>query len=575
MHFLHLLTAIAALLLGALFGGRIAALFHIPRVTGYLLTGLLAGPSFAGLVGLPTLFTADALQELAILTDVALALILLNIGGQFRTEQLRRFRHRILLFSASESFGTCLLVGFATFASNQFVLQQVVPGLDLLQTSLAFALLLGLIAIATAPAATLMVIREYEAEGPVTSTLLTLVGLNNILAILLFAAAAHFLFLPESGLSQLAIKMFGPLLVGGMLGFALSLWGQRLELDTEFKLLLLGGAVATSAICIPLQLDILLASMALGIVLANSSPRWHRMQEALRQVDYPLYVAFFVLAGAQLHLETLSHIGLLGIVYVLSRSAGKIGGAWLGARLGRFGQRERSFIGLTLLAQAGVAIGLAEQVADLWPAGGHLVETVVLGSVVIFELVGPLAVRHGLVGAGEVPILSLLQKRAPQNAIEGFHSVVEHFRSSIGLPAGHRLRDPGDILVRHVMRQNVETLRNDTPFNELLRYISHSRYDRFPVVDQAGSFLGMINYTEIRELLFEPALAKLVVASDLVSSSHLALGPEQPLREALQILQKHRDISYFPVVDPDNRNRLLGILRQNDVLAAFRRLDLD
>ena len=574
MHFLHLLTAVAALLLGALLGGRIASLLHIPRVTGYLLTGLLAGPSFTQLVGLPSLLTTDALQELAVLSKVALALILLNIGGQFRTEQLRRFRHRILLFSASESLGTALLVSGGTVAVNQFYLQQVVPGLSLLGTSLAFGLLLGLVAIATAPAATLMVIREYEAEGPVTGTLLTLVGLNNILAILSFSVAAHLMFHGDSGMGQLAIKMFGPLLVGGSLGFFLSIWGQRLELDTEFKLLLLGGAVATAALCSALGLDVLLASMALGIVLANSSPRWHRMQEALRQVDYPLYVAFFVLAGAQLHLETLSHIGLLGVVYVVARTLGKLGGAWFGAKLGHFGERERKWIGITLLAQAGVAIGLAEQIAQLWPVGGHLIETVVLGSVVIFELIGPLAVRHGLVSAGEVPILSLLQKRAPQNAIEGFHSVLSHFRSSIGLPAGHRMRDPGDILIRHVMRQNVETIRNDTPFNELLRHISHSRYDRFPVVDESGHFLGMINYTEIRELLFEPALAKLVVASDLVSTSHLAVNPDQPLREALQLLQKHRDISYFPVVDPEDQNLLLGILRQNDVLAAFRRLDL-
>ncbi len=232
---------------------------------------------------------------------------------------------------------------------------------------------------------------------------------------------------------------------------------------------------------------------------------------------------------------------------------------------------KRRYVGFTLLAQAGVAIGLAGTLARQWPEGGHLMETVVLGSVVVFELIGPLAVRHGLVRAGEVPILSLLQKRAPQGTMEGLHSVVHHFRSSLGLPAGHRLRDPGDILVRHVMRRNVETIRNDTPFNELLRLIAHSRYDRFPVVDTEGRFIGMINYTEIRNLLFEPSLSRLVVAGDLVSPFHPAIGPDQPLREALKTMQLNRDISYFPVADRDQPDRLLGIISQNDVIATFRR----
>ncbi|AMV70424.1 voltage-gated chloride channel protein [Desulfuromonas sp. DDH964] len=267
----------------------------------------------------------------------------------------------------------------------------------------------------------------------------------------------------------------------------------------------------------------------------------------------------------------MTHIGLLGMVYVFSRTLGKWLGAVIGARLGAFGRREQSYVGLTLLAQAGVAIGLANSLVQAWPLGGRLIETIVLGSVVIFELIGPLAVRHGLVRAGEVPILSLLQKRAPQGALEGLHSVAAHFRSSLGLPAGHPLRDPGDILVRHIMRQNVETVSNATPFNELLRFIAHSRYDRFPVVDAEGRFLGMINYTEIRNLLFEPALVPLVVAGDLLAPNPRSIPPDAPLRIALETLRQHRDLSYFPVIDPEEPERLLGILSQNDLLAAFRR----
>lgn len=572
MNVASLLSALAVILFGALAGGRLAALCHVPRVTGYLVIGLVAGPSAAELLGLPTLLPVEVLAELRIVTDVALALILLNIGALFEVSHLRRWKQRIALFSCSEIGLTFALVALAVLVVNLLVLQRSVSGLSLWQTSLHFALFLGIIGVATAPAATLMVIREYEADGPVTSTVLTLVGFNNLVSVLGFAVIAHFLLLPHEGLTALLVKMAGPVLIGGFFGFAVSVWAQRLELPSEQKILLLGSVTGVTALCRFLQLDHLLASLTLGIVLANSSPVWHRMSASLRQVDYLLYVIFFVIAGANLHIETLTHIGLLGLAYVLARTLGKWLGARIGAVLGTFGPRERSYVGLTLLAQAGVAIGLANHLAHQWPEGGKLLQTIVLGSVVIFELIGPLAVRHGLVCAGEVPILSLLQKRAPQGALEGLHSVAHHFRASLGLPAGQRMNEPGDILVRHVMRQNVESVLNSTPFNELLKFISHSRYDRFPVLDGEGRFLGMIDYTEIRNLLFEPSLVPLVVAGDLVNAARHEIAPDQSLREALKILQLNRNVSFFPVIDPAEPDRLLGILSQNDVLAAFRRL---
>jgi CBS domain-containing protein len=402
-----------------------------------------------------------------------------------------------------------------------------------------------------------------------------MVGLNNFIAIFAFAIAAHVILHPTSDIGLLLFRLGGPLLLGGLTGFILSVWAQRLELPSEYKILILGGVAACAATSHWLDFDPLLTGLAMGVVLANSSPRWHLIRDALREVDYPLYVAFFVVAGANLHIETLGHIGVIGVVYVLARTTGKILGAIWGARLGQFDREKGYHVGISLLAQAGVAIGLASSLAAEWPEGGKLLETVVLGSVIVFELIGPLAVRHGLVRAGEVPILSLLQKKAPIGAVEGVHNVVHHFRASLGMPEGHRLDDPGDILVKHIMRRNVETIQNDTRFNELLRLIAHSRYDRFPVVDERSHFIGMIDYTEIRNLLFEPSLAQLVVASDLATPAHHAIDPEQTLREAMKTLQRHRNISFFPVIHPEEPEHLLGILNQNDVLAAFRRKEIE
>ena len=571
----NIISALAVILVAALIGGRLASLCRIPRVTGYLLAGLLIGPSFAELLHLPQLVSHYALGELRLISDVALALILMNIGGQLRTENLRRWKQRILFFSLTETILTGLLVGVSIFIVNYFMVQKIVPGLSLGYTSLLFGVFTGVISIATAPAATLMVVREYEAEGPITRLVLTLVSLNNLFSVFAFSIAAQLLISPSGGLVSIIYQLSIPLLLGGFFGFIMSLWAQRMELPSEHKILLLGGVTAVAVISRSLGLEPLLSCLALGMILADSSPRWNRLVKALNEVDYPLYVVFFVLAGANLHIETLAHIGFLGVTYVLARTCGKLAGASLGARFGKFGQREQTWVGMTLLAQAGMAIGLAATLSKQWPEGGRLVETIILGSVVIFELIGPVAVRCGLVKAGEVPLLSLLRKRAPQSGMEGLHSIANHFRNNLGLPAGHKLKNPGDILVRHVMRLNVETIHHGTAFQELLNIIAHSRYDRFPVVDDDQNFVGIINYTEIRNLLFDQSLSDLLVARDLVSSVHHSIPPDTPLREALKTLQKKRNISYFPVIDPEEPKKLLGILSQNDVLAAFRRLDLE
>ncbi len=571
----HIISALAVILVAALIGGRFATFCRIPRVTGYLLAGLLVGPSFAEIFHFPQLITHGALHELRLISDVALALILMNIGGQLRTENLRRWKQRIAFFSLTEVTLTGLLVGGSIFIANQFLVQHVVAGMTLEHTSLLFGVFTGTISIATAPAATLMVVREYEAEGPVTRLVLTLVSLNNLFSVFAFSIAAQLLVAPEGGLLTIAYQLCVPLFLGGSIGFIVSLWAQRMELTSEYKILMLGGVTATAVISRFIGLEPLLSCMALGMILADSSPRWDRLVKALNEIDYPLYVVFFVLAGANLHIDTLAHIGLLGVAYVLARTCGKLMGASLGARFGSFGQREQTWVGMTLLAQAGMAIGLAATLAKQWPEGGKLIETIILGSVVVFELFGPLAVRFGLVKAGEVPLLSLLRKRGPQTGMEGLHSIANHFRSNLGLPAGHKLESPGDILVRHVMRLNVETIHHGTPFQELLNMIAHSRYDRFPVVDDNQNFVGIINYTEIRNLLFDPSLSNLLVARDLVSSTHHSIPPDTPLREALKTLKKKRNISYFPVIDPEEPKKLLGILSQNDVLAAFRRLNLE
>jgi len=564
---IYTFAAAAVLFLSALFVGRAVFQWHLPRVTGYLLVGLCAGPSLSHLVGYPTLLDYADLARLEPVSHIALTLIMLAIGMHFQGEHLRRWQHRIAALSLCEIGITFTAVAIATTITHFFFgdVEQIAP--------LQVGLFLGIISIATAPAATLLVIREYDSAGPVTDVVRTLIGLNNLVCVLLFNVAVFSLLPPSNTHSNtLLSSLLLPPAIGAVAGFAMSVWAERLRSTSEEQLLILGGAIGVTALCDLLTVDAMLGTFTCGAVLANASTRDRELLASIRQLDYPLYVLFFSLAGANLHIEMLPQIGLVGAAYVLLRTAGKLAGCLLGARWAGFGERHEKWTGPTMLAQAGVAIGLSSTLAEVWPGPGQMLQTVVLGAVVIFELGGPIAVRLGLVHAGEVPVLTLLARRAPAGAFESLHHVVTHFRQSLGVPQGHRLDHAGDILVEHVMRKSVDTIRTDTNFNEVLHLVAHSRYDRFPVVDREDRFEGVIAYEDIRDMLFDPYTSNLVIAADLVKPLSLIAFPQQTLSEVLDMFREHPDASYLPVLDQADHGRLLGILSQNDVLAAFRRI---
>jgi Kef-type K+ transport system membrane component KefB/predicted transcriptional regulator len=566
-----IIFALGVAYLAALFVARFIIKLRVPRVTGYLLVGILLGPSFSHILMVPSIIDADSLKTLRIVSEVSLALIMFTIGTQFRGEHFRKRGKRIFTLSCFEIGTTVLLVGLAIFAGNYFLFKsfrQVEIGL--LMSSLQFAVFIAIIAVATAPAATLLVIREYNSAGPVTDIVLALVGLNNFISILAFNVASYFLLHHQGTATQFMTHLLAPLVFGAAIGFFISFWAQELESDSELQLLLLGGITGYVGIALLFHIDLFLGCFAAGIVLTNASPKADKLMNVLQRIDYPLYVIFFIVAGASLHLQEFAHLGYLGATYIAMRTLGKFVGNWLGAKFGGFGDIEKKYIGFAMLAQAGVAIGLSQALAKSWAAGGETVQTLILGSVVVFEIIGPISVRYGLVHAGEVPVLNLLAKRATENAFEGLHHILEHFRAAAGIPLGHKLNSPADILVKHVMRKNVETIHENTPFNDLLQHIAHSRYDRFPITDENNHFVGLIDYADIRDVIFDASLTHLVLAKDIMKPKSITLTPEQTLGEVLSIFRQYSNITFLPVLEGEGSGKLVGIISQNDVLAAFR-----
>ncbi len=398
-------TLALAILLGVGFVfAKIGQLVHLPSVTGYICAGLLLGPSGLGFV------THEAIEHnFNHFTRIALMLIAFGIGEHTEIKRLRMTAKTVGFIGVTEIVGAFLLVSVGSFLAA--VALGVGNGEWCAADNLAFAILLGSVAIATAPATILHVIQEVRAKGPFTTTLMQVVAVNNGIAIVLFGVcvslARH--ILGDASTSFLAAllasvnEIFSSLLLGVLTGLLIDTIVIRLKrrgemLTVGLSLLLLCGEVARL-----LDFSSLLAGMAAGFTIINRAHRDVRLFRTLNAFEAPVYVLFFTLAGAHLDLSVLAAVGWIGIVYYLLRGLGKIGGASLGARLVGASRPFQQYMGLALVPQAGVAIGLILLIrgdAGL-AACSSVINSVVLAGVFLSELTGPIFTRYALMQSGE------------------------------------------------------------------------------------------------------------------------------------------------------------------------------
>lgn len=547
-----LLLSIGIAYLFALGAGRLCAGIGVPRVTGYLLIGLAAGP-WLGSMGLPALISKEQLQTLTPLHDIIIGMIVFTIGGSCSLAALRKMGLKGFWISAFEIGLTAIFVATGTLAAGASPLT---------------AGFLALMAVTTAPAATQMVLREHQSEGPLTEVILPLIGLNNLVAIIAF------IVLKNSGLSDhdsvftAVFQIAGPFVLGGITGMGMAIMDQRLSRQVERQILVLASVAVITGLATILEISAILACLVAGAVTVNASPYGQRILKELAVVDYPLYVLFFIMAGASLHFELLGHMGVIGMAYVILRGIGKYAGCRLGAWTAGASRTIKTWLGPAMLAQAGLAIGLAEALDRAWPGGGETVQTIILASVVVFEGVGPLLTRTALVNAGEVTVLNLLAQRSRVGYGEGLVQVVNQIRKALGVAAASGARDASRILVGHIMRRNVEVISNRASFDDVLKSLGHSRYDRLPVVNDLNELVGVIKYADIANTLFDPNLRNLVVADDITTGVGLLLTPEESLEKAMDELKNYPNDAYLLVVEKNNPKSLVGIVRHNDVLSA-------
>ena len=408
----QMLICLSIALIAGLLMSRLAKAVNLPAVTSYLVAGLLLGPFVLGRLGLSGLGigfgSLEQVEGYGVVTQVALGFIAFVIGNEFRLSSLRSMGQQAITVGIAQAVITTALVDVALVGVH-LLFPQVL--------SLASAITLGSIAAATAPAATLMVVKQYKAKGPLTHLLLMVVAIDDAVGLVLFSASYGVANALEQGHMDLLSVVVEPLmeillslLLGAVAGYPLNLLevyfhsrSKRMSLSVAFVLLTVGVSMLEVEVGgVRCGFSLLLVCMMTGTVFCNVCPTSEELMDRLDRWGSPINILFFVLSGAELDLTILSNplVLLVGVVYIASRSLGKIGGAYASCRATKCSPSIQKYLGITLLPQAGVALGMAAEAAQL--SDGHMVRNVVLFSVLVYELVGPTLTRMALTAAGEI-----------------------------------------------------------------------------------------------------------------------------------------------------------------------------
>lgn len=408
---MEILLGLSVALIVGLMLSRLAKLVQLPAVTAYLVTGILIGPYCLGRLGVKGLgFTSmDELHSLSLISDVALGFIAFSIGNEFRLAQLKTIGKQATVIGILQAVVTTAIVDVALICLH-FMLGDKFP--------LSAAIILGSIAAATAPAATLMVVKQYKAKGPVTDTLLPVVALDDAVGLVLFAVSfgvGKALLVGHVDVLSIVveplIEVFGSLLLGAVIGLAIAFFerffhsrSKRLSLTVAFVFLAVALSMLTFTIGkINVAFSPLLTCMMAGTIFCNCCDFSEELMDRLDRWTAPLFILFFVISGAELELSIFSDgfIVLIGVVYILFRSLGKCVGASASAKLMRCEPNIQKYLGVTLLPQAGVALGMALKASALGEIG-LIVSNITLFSVLIYELIGPFLTKVALTKAGEI-----------------------------------------------------------------------------------------------------------------------------------------------------------------------------
>jgi len=527
---LNILILLGLALFGGTFGGRLFQKLRIPQVVGYIAVGILLGQTGANIVN------EQVMESFQLFNYFALGLIGFTIGGELKKETFLKYGKQIIYVLLFEGIAAFVLVT---------VLVGMVGSLLMDNSNVAWALglLLGAIASATAPAATTNVLWEYKSKGPLTTTILGIVAMDDGLALLLFAVASSFagLILGNGTTSLLGTfisplyEILGSIFIGAFSGLVLSKILDRHSEKDRVLAFSIGIVLLALGIALLLDFDILLASMSLGVTVVNLTPRKSKdMFKLLGGFTPPIYVLFFVLVGAELNLSYMSiPLGLIALVYLAGRTAGKMAGARLGARISNASKSVRKYLPLCLFSQAGVAIGLSILAGHMFPGEvSQAIVIIIISTVFVLELTGPTFVKMAVTKAGEAGL----------NVTE--EDLIKQSK------------------VRDVMDKNPPIIYDHMCLNKILEIFSNHDNLYYPVVNEDKYLMGIISIDHLKKTFMLSGLNEVLLAYDLMEPVIAVTYPDTPMTEARDEMARNH-VECVPVVSKDNK--LLGFIESRSI----------
>lgn len=406
-----LLTLSIAMIAGMMMT-RVVKPLKLPAVTAYLVAGVLVGPYFLGLLKIPGLgfISHENVEQFSIISDVALGFIAFAIGNEFRLSQLRETGRQATIVGIVQALFATLFVDVALILLH-FVIGDILP--------IQSAIILGAIATATAPAATLMVVRQYKAKGKLTDILLPIVALDDAVGLVVFAVSFGIAEALSSGKVDTVSIILEPLIeivlslgLGAVMGYILTQLEKLFNSNSNRLTLIISIVLLTVSLSM-IEFDIygihigfssLLVCMMLGTVFCNICPVSFDLMERADKWTVPINALFFVISGAELELSVFAKISvvLIGVVYIISRSLGKYIGAYFSCAVSKCDETVKKYLGITLLPQAGVALGMCAVVSSKMGEAGSLIRNIVLFAVLIYELLGPVMTKNALMASGDI-----------------------------------------------------------------------------------------------------------------------------------------------------------------------------
>jgi Kef-type K+ transport system membrane component KefB/predicted transcriptional regulator len=544
-----------------LFAGKIASKIQLPKVTAFILIGVILGPSVLNLL------TKNIVHSLSFIYEVALGLILFNIGGEFHKKLLKEIGKKQALYSLTLSILIFILVTTFCFILLTFT------ELTFYQ-KLIICPFLGIIATEAAPPTTLLVMKEYNASGKLSMSITVFLAISTGMAIigskilkLLYSINGAWTTTGLNINSEILLffwSIIGAVLLGVILGLTLSYFEQRETKQGEILLAVVCTILFGQSLSYYVNTDPLLISLVTGFTLVNASSTGHKIHATVKEMGLSLYAIFFVLAGSHIHPQVqLKTMGFIGLAYIISRISGIIISGKIAGSFFKLEKSIKDYIGLSILSHAGAALAIVVNLRSIQEESAQTIITVITSSIFVFEILGPLALRHALFTTNEVDKSNLSNKSKSTRKIEiSFEQQWQTFLSNIGI----REEEKSDNItnINDIMSSDILSINENSNTQSVLNFINEHTQDCYPVINEEGAYIGLIDMDALHQVINDDSHS-LILAKSLIRTQE-CLEESVSFETATQKF-KSTGLDFIPIIKKDNK-KLLGIISYKKIVLA-------